>query len=202
MINTSFLILGSVHAAHEAIAKYPYEHAHNANGRYVVHGTWCTWYIRALKMCACSWEEGGRVKRDSEDAFTAADEGEKGYLTREDYKVAILSLFGYKPSKYEVQTVWKDEENQPGLTKQQFVSLVSQWVQEQDKNALTRQVFLAFDTCCHGYLTLDDCIRAFQSVAPHLDKDRIPDLFCEVDWNEDGRVSYRDFEIMMRHIAQ
>ena len=31
--------------------------------------------------------------------FHQCDEGKKGYLTREDIKVAVVSLFGYKPSK-------------------------------------------------------------------------------------------------------
>lgn len=31
--------------------------------------------------------------------FHEADEGNKGFLTREDVKVAIAELLGYKPSK-------------------------------------------------------------------------------------------------------
>ena len=161
----------------------------------------------------CAWHDEVRVRRDCEDAFAAADDGQKGYLTAEDYKVAILSLFGYKPSRYEVLGVWRDNCDASGgshggltkdqfvcLTKDQFVSLVAQRIQRQDKDGMARQVFLAFDVCCKGFLTERDCLRAFQSVAPHLATDRIPDLFREVDWNRDGRVSYKDFELMMKHI--
>uniref|UniRef100_A0ACB8G4X3 Uncharacterized protein n=1 Tax=Sphaerodactylus townsendi TaxID=933632 RepID=A0ACB8G4X3_9SAUR len=38
-------------------------------------------------------------------AFEACDEGNKGYLSREDYKVAVVMLFGYKPSKMEADSV-------------------------------------------------------------------------------------------------
>ena len=150
-----------------------------------------------------SWQEEARVRRDCDAAFEAADEGGKGHLTEEDYKVAILSLFGYKPSKNEVRAVWRDMPSRSGgsqgrLTKQQFVSLAAERIKQLDKEALARQVFLAFDVSCRGFLQREDCVRAFRSVAPRLATDRVPDLFREVDWNEDGRVSYRDFEIMMR----
>ncbi|XP_039391035.1 EF-hand calcium-binding domain-containing protein 11 isoform X6 [Mauremys reevesii] len=37
--------------------------------------------------------------------FEACDEDKKGYLSREDFKVAVVMLFGYKPSKVEVDSV-------------------------------------------------------------------------------------------------
>ena len=147
------------------------------------------------------------MRRECEEAFLAADEEKKGFLTREDYKVAILSLLGYKPSVFEVSTVWKNssgvcERSQGGLTKEQFVCLTAQRIMDQDKDGLVRQVFLAFDVCCRGFLNKQDCLRAVQSVAPHLASDRIPALFREVDWNGDGRVSYRDFELMMKYTGK
>ncbi|CAH1263617.1 EFCAB11 [Branchiostoma lanceolatum] len=41
-------------------------------------------------------------------AFHEYDSGQKGYLNREDVKVATVSLFGYKPSKFEVDQVFKN----------------------------------------------------------------------------------------------
>ena len=155
-----------------------------------------------------SWQEESRILRDCEEAFEAADNDRKGYLTAEDYKVAILSLFGYKPSKYEVDTVWRDKRgasdgSQAGLTKEQFVSLAAERIIRRDKEAVTREVFTAFDVACRGFIQREDCLRAFRTVAPCLvESERVPDLFREVDLNEDGRVSYRDFEIMMRHDTQ
>ncbi|XP_074887106.1 EF-hand calcium-binding domain-containing protein 11 [Buteo buteo] len=37
--------------------------------------------------------------------FEARDEDNKGYLRREDFKVAVVMSFGYKPSKVEVDSV-------------------------------------------------------------------------------------------------
>lgn len=152
-----------------------------------------------------SWREESKVRRDCEEAFEAADDGRKGYLTAEDYKVAILSLFGYKPSRYEVDAVLRDTRapssgSQGGVTKEQFVSLAANRIRQEDKEALARQVFTAFDVACRGFVQSEDCLRVFRTVAPRLvATERVPDLFAEVDFNGDGRVSYRDFEIMMRH---
>ena len=67
------------------------------------------------------------------------------------------------------------------------------------QRVVTRQVFLTFDARCQGFITEDDCARAFQQVVPHMAAQRVPGLFREVDRNGDGRVSYRDFELMMQH---
>lgn len=152
-----------------------------------------------MAHATCAWQDERRLRKDCEEAFKAADEGNKGYLTPEDYKVTILSLFGYKPSKYEVGTVWSANCGNSGLTKDKFISLVVQRIKQQDKDGMARQVFLAFDVRCQGFVTEEDCLRAFQSVAPHLAKDRVPAVFREVDQNGDGRVSYRDFQLMMTH---
>ncbi|XP_068942077.1 EF-hand calcium-binding domain-containing protein 11 isoform X2 [Petaurus breviceps papuanus] len=37
--------------------------------------------------------------------FEACDEDKKGYLSREDFKVAVVMLFGYKPTKIEADSV-------------------------------------------------------------------------------------------------
>ena len=147
------------------------------------------------------WLDEGRVRADCEKAFQAADEGQKGYLTAEDYKVAVLSILGYKPSKYEVATVWQTHQRQEeeGLQREAFISLMTQRLRKQDRDDLTRQVFLTLDARCQGFITEADCARAFRQVAPHMAGQRLPSLFREADSNGDGRVSYRDFELLMQH---
>ncbi|XP_062824470.1 EF-hand calcium-binding domain-containing protein 11 isoform X6 [Anolis carolinensis] len=63
-------------------------------------------------------EAGGRdrsQRKQWEKVFEACDEDKKGYLNREDYKVAVVMLFGYKPSKAEVNSVMASvKQNQSG----------------------------------------------------------------------------------------
>ncbi len=152
---------------------------------------------------------GTTSSRDCERAFEAADEGGKGYLTREDYKVAVMSLFGYKPSKYELNSVWsahcacagdrEGAELEAGMNKMVFVQLMAERLKSEDGDQLIRQIFLTFDPQCRGFITLEACRAAFREVAGHVTDGDVEGFFAEVDMNCDGRVSYRDFELMMKH---
>nr|XP_028573694.1 EF-hand calcium-binding domain-containing protein 11 isoform X5 [Podarcis muralis] len=71
----------------------------------------CAW--RGEAESGLSGEESRRKRWVK--AFEACDEDHKGYLNREDYKVAVVMLFGYKPSKVEVDSVMASvKQNQSG----------------------------------------------------------------------------------------
>ena len=98
-------------------------------------------------------------------AFIGADEERKGFLTKEDYKVAVIQLLGYKPSKHEVLRAWSEEVGEgEGLTLNQFSSLMLPRLVQRDSSEHVRQIFLAFDRFCRGFISLDDCKAAFAKV--------------------------------------
>lgn len=137
-------------------------------------------------------------------AFRSAARNKQDQLAQEDYKVAVLELLGYKPSKYEVSSVWTSclgeaaHQKGAGLELEAFVSIMSNRLKQKDENELIREVFVALDVSQRGFLTQRECLAAFEQVAPHLQKEVVRELFDEVDCDGDGRVSYRDFEIMMK----
>lgn len=160
------------------------------------------------------------------DIFHHADEGKKGFLTSEDLKVAFVALFGYKPSKSEVQQLMTKNEkqaplvsgqlpgNQPltktcadttadshqiGMSLEHFTEIAKMKILAEDTDDEIRQMFLAFDTMCHGFITLDVAKKEFLQVAPFLDSVTVEKLFREADSDRDGRVSYRDFEFLMKY---
>ena len=96
--------------------------------------------------------------------FRSADAEGKGYLTREDYKVAVIQLMGYKPSKHEIITVWKRVEPGEGLKLEEFTQFLLPRLQQQDSSEQIRQIFMAFDRFCRGFISLDDCKAAFTKV--------------------------------------
>ncbi|XP_029424494.1 EF-hand calcium-binding domain-containing protein 11 isoform X7 [Nannospalax galili] len=55
------------------------------------------------------------------EVFKACDEDRKGYLSREDFKVAIVMLFGYKPSKIEADSVMSSVD--PNTSDRGFLTL-------------------------------------------------------------------------------
>ena len=156
------------------------------------------------------------------ETFHNADEGGKGFLANEDLKVAFVALFGYKPSKSEVgqlmakcRSLPSDQsrikrsedsriERNPdtphvGMSLEHFTEIAKAKILAEDFDDEIRQMFIAFDVMCRGFITLDIAKRVFQQVAPFLDPVTVEKLFREADMDRDGRVSYRDFEFIMKY---
>ena len=61
------------------------------------------------------------------EVFSNIDYGNKGYLTRDELKLATVELFGYKPSKYEVDEILSKECNiSMGISKDLFYEIMTQ----------------------------------------------------------------------------
>ncbi|CAN0314899.1 unnamed protein product [Lampetra planeri] len=144
-------------------------------------------------------QRGGAGAERLRRTFIECDLDGDGYLSREDFKVAVLSLCGYKPSKTETDHLMASvkEKNLPGMPFDEFRRAVSTRLASVDFDDETRRIFTAFDTCCRGFLTVEDFRKAFSLVAPHLSGQTIHETFRETDRDLDGRVSYRDFETAM-----
>ncbi|XP_062974017.1 EF-hand calcium-binding domain-containing protein 11 [Elgaria multicarinata webbii] len=151
-------------------------------------------------------EKGGR--RDGNEcrrkrwvkAFEACDEDNKGYLSREDYKVAVVMLFGYKPSKVEADSVMASvEHNGSGVSLEKFLNLMSTKKAAHFYHSEVRQLFTAFDRQCKGFLSFEDFKKAFNIVAPKLPERTIIEAFREVDQDSDGHISFKDFELAMNY---
>uniref|UniRef100_A0A8C5R701 EF-hand calcium binding domain 11 n=1 Tax=Leptobrachium leishanense TaxID=445787 RepID=A0A8C5R701_9ANUR len=131
--------------------------------------------------------------------FHACDKGSKGYLSREDLKVAVVMLFGYKPPKIEVDSMITLMPKATGVTPDAFVRMMSTKKAAQLSTGDERQIFQVFDAHCRGYLSMDDFKRAFKRVTPHLSEQTVLEAFREVDRDSDGMICYKDFEFAMNY---
>ncbi|XP_027428203.1 EF-hand calcium-binding domain-containing protein 11 isoform X4 [Zalophus californianus] len=110
--------------------------------------------------------------------FKACDEDNKGYLSREDFKVAVVMLFGYKPSKIEADSIMSSvNPNTSGILLEEFLSIVRKKKEVQLHRNEIRHIFTAFDRHYRGYLTLEDFKKAFRQVAPKLSERTVLDVF-------------------------
>ncbi|XP_028418965.1 EF-hand calcium-binding domain-containing protein 11-like [Dendronephthya gigantea] len=131
--------------------------------------------------------------------FAHVDHGNKGFLTRDELKLALIELFGYKPSKYEVNEIFSKQTNvSTGISRELFYGIIKSKLSGQDQNDGIRQLFLACDTRCHGFITFEDAKSIFQKNAPFIKHFDLQRMFEEVDRDNDGRISYRDFENMIK----
>nr|XP_042116973.1 EF-hand calcium-binding domain-containing protein 11 isoform X2 [Peromyscus maniculatus bairdii] len=112
------------------------------------------------------------------EVFKACDEDNKGYLSREDFKVAIVMLFGYKPSKIEADSVMSAvNPNTSGISLEGFLNVVKRKKEAQLYRSEIRHIFTAFDMHYRGFLTLEDFNRAFSRVAPKLPARTVLEVF-------------------------
>ncbi|ESO94226.1 hypothetical protein LOTGIDRAFT_118510, partial [Lottia gigantea] len=154
--------------------------------------------------------------------FHDCDEGGKNCLTREDLKVAIVSLFGYKPSKMKKVKEFLAEFSLAiyrniksikciefwdiyyqilifAMNKNKFVEAMTSYIIKHDEDEDIRHTFLAFDTQCKGFLTFEDLHKVVKQVAPHLKPNVVETAFRELDRDGDKRISYKDFDFMMKY---
>uniref|UniRef100_A0A8C0AXX1 EF-hand calcium binding domain 11 n=1 Tax=Buteo japonicus TaxID=224669 RepID=A0A8C0AXX1_9AVES len=120
--------------------------------------------------------------------FEARDEDNKGYLRREDFKVAVVMSFGYKPSKAFIFSFI--------LIFGKFLNLMSAMKAAQLYSNETRKMFSAFAAQDRGFLTFEDFQRAFNSVSPKLSE---KNHSRKVDQDSDGRISFKEFESAMKY---
>ncbi|XP_070370284.1 EF-hand calcium-binding domain-containing protein 11 isoform X5 [Equus asinus] len=125
-----------------------------------------------------TWEPTPSERKKWVEVFKACDEDNKGYLSREDFKVAVVTLFGYKPSKIEANSVMSSiNPNTSGILLGEFLNIVRKKKEAQLYRNEIRHIFTAFDRHYRGYLTLEDFQKAFKQVAPKLPERIILEVF-------------------------
>ncbi|XP_033622650.1 EF-hand calcium-binding domain-containing protein 11 isoform X2 [Fukomys damarensis] len=127
-----------------------------------------------------TWDASPSEHRKWVEVFKACDEDNKGYLSREDFKVAVVMLFGYKPSKIEADSVMSSRNpNTSGIVLGEFLNIIRKKKEAQLYRNEIRQIFTAFDVHYRGYLTLEDFKKAFRQVAPRLPERTVLEVFSE-----------------------
>ena len=171
--------------------------------------------------------------------FKYADAQNNGYLSKEELKIAMLCIFGFKLSKVETSyllekygrtlddkdaryiDIGKTVINKESLSlnnkynnvecsdsgtselvvyKDEFIDLVNARMAHYDIDDEIREIFQCIDVKRKGFIDMEDFTKAVRLKMKHIDGVRIERLFKEVDTDLDGRVSYRDFQLMMKYI--
>ena len=137
-------------------------------------------------------------------AIQISDIHKKGYLTKEDLKVAMLFLFGYKPCKYEVDQLMRCEKQnvntsiKDSMSYQTFTNIMLTKLKSQCEEQKIRDLFCMLDVKCQGYLDFNDIQTAFKQSAPTIAVSTIASCFQEMCMHNDKKVSFREFERIMK----
>ncbi|KAM4634815.1 EF-hand calcium-binding domain-containing protein 11 [Polymixia lowei] len=148
------------------------------------------------RLCKYQREITNADRKRMKTVFGLCDLDKDGYLSREDLKMAVVMLFGYKPSKSETDLLMGQE---LGISLERFVTLLVGKLLEEDPYIKTRQIFNTFDVHCRGFLRLEDFQAAFSRVAPRLPDRSVVEAFRHTDQDSDGHVSFKDFEAVVTY---
>eukprot|EP00752_Nemacystus_decipiens_P016192 g14479.t1 len=127
----------------------------------------------------------------------------KGFLNKDDLKVAVTACLGVRPTKFDVQQMLDlataEDPQCPGMSKQAFIDSMSRRLALVDPSEELRQIFKAFDRGCRGFLTREDLRQVLAEVFTESDMPpaKMAEMFSEADWDGSGRIGYRQFESMV-----
>uniref|UniRef100_A0A663E034 EF-hand calcium binding domain 11 n=1 Tax=Aquila chrysaetos chrysaetos TaxID=223781 RepID=A0A663E034_AQUCH len=127
--------------------------------------------------------------------FEACDEDNKGYLSRENFKVAVV-MFGYKPSKGDLFVFYIFL----SLLFEKFLNLMSAMKDAQLYSNETRKMFSAFlfkNNIGVGYQQLN-IMSVLHNVFWVLNTKSLLS-YREVDQDSDHRISFKEFESAMKY---
>uniref|UniRef100_A0A663E0P1 EF-hand calcium binding domain 11 n=1 Tax=Aquila chrysaetos chrysaetos TaxID=223781 RepID=A0A663E0P1_AQUCH len=125
----------------------------------------------------------GRAWTTSKLIFEACDEDNKGYLSRENFKVAVV-MFGYKPSKGDLFVFYIFL----SLLFEKFLNLMSAMKDAQLYSNETRKMFSAFL----------NIMSVLHNVFWVLNTKSLLS-YREVDQDSDHRISFKEFESAMKY---
>ena len=150
------------------------------------------------------------IMRDIDDAFdNASSRKDRSFLTKEDYKVAVISLLGHKPTEWDAELLWTSSKEQArrddckfrGISRQTFKNHMIAKTQAISEAEMIRNIFVSFDIHSRGFLTLECCVAAFKEVLPRVKESVVEQLFSKVDVDQDNRIRFTDFELMIYHYS-
>ncbi|KAG4097637.1 EF-hand [Neocallimastix lanati (nom. inval.)] len=130
--------------------------------------------------------------------FNYADQESKGYLTKNDFKIAYIALWGYRPTKYEISVI---KDNWPFDKKcvnfEVFCNLMADKYYFQSRDSRINQAFIAMDNEYQGYITLEKYLKIIEKIAPFINKTMAVRCFFEIDKKKKGKINYKEFENLM-----
>ncbi|KAI9347725.1 hypothetical protein BDR26DRAFT_50810 [Obelidium mucronatum] len=155
-----------------------------------------------------------RIEENIRLVFKRADSDCVGYLTRHGLKVAMTGLFGFKPSKFEIQQLsLKYNLEQGEMTQDAFLAIMAPRLSQIDSDDMIRQQFVAMDVAGRGFITLQDLKSGFDRVgispvtvnggggySSGVNSRHVlaEESFVEADVDRDGKVGFREFRQVIR----
>jgi Ca2+-binding EF-hand superfamily protein len=140
-----------------------------------------------------------QLTEDQEDeireVFDLFDVGENGTVARKELKLMMRAL-GVEARK---ETLARLQAGKTGpLTFEEFLSLMTQILNEQEIQEEMMKVFNLFDVDGKGKITFDNLKSVAQQLAENVTDDELREMIREADLDRDGAVNASEFVRIMK----
>ncbi|KAK1932417.1 EF-hand calcium-binding domain-containing protein 11 [Phytophthora citrophthora] len=121
------------------------------------------------------------------------------FLIKHDLKCGVAAALGVRPSKLLLAQMFRGCEV-PGhelrVTMDEFVTVMKTRLDKTDLLEDVRRLFKAMDLRAEGFISRRSFEQACEMTLPFANRETLMRVFREADRDDDGRVTYQDFERM------
>ncbi|XP_063223837.1 uncharacterized protein LOC134531815 isoform X2 [Bacillus rossius redtenbacheri] len=138
-------------------------------------------------------------KADIEEAFNLFDTEGKGKIETKELKVAMRAL-GFEPKKEEIKAIIAevDKNNSGMLSKEDFLSLMSDKMADKDSKEEILKAFRLFDDDETGKISFKNLKRVAKELGENLTDEELQEMIDEADKDGDGEINQDEFLRIMK----
>lgn len=131
-------------------------------------------------------------------AFFLFDKNGDGTISESEL-ASVLENLGQKPTEEEIKDMMRevDADGNGEIDFDEFVTMMSQKMQSQDKDEEIKEAFKVFDRDGDGKISKHELYLVMKALGENLTEDEVEEMIKEADINGDGEIDFFEFKEMM-----
>lgn len=137
--------------------------------------------------------------KELRDAFDLFDRDKSGAICLLELKQVLLAL-NFNPTEHLLRKVMRemDTDRNGSVEFDEFVKVMSKIYERKFTDNEMRRAFRCFDSDQSGYITVDELREVLSRLNHDVSEYRISTVLCEIDTDQDGKISYEEFVNMLQ----
>ncbi|XP_028403725.1 neo-calmodulin-like [Dendronephthya gigantea] len=133
------------------------------------------------------------------EAFNIFDKDGNGYITASELR-HFLSSLGYNMTEAELMDMMNkiDADGNGAIDFPEFLELSTKKLHVLSEEELAQQTFNVFDRSQKGHISTNDLRHIFTTLEQTFGEPEMQEMLLQADFDQDGRVEFKDFLKMMK----